>query len=48
MSRVVSRALNALSLTFEVLDDELLGGAGLGVRQARRDPVVDAVRVADC
>lgn len=48
MSRVVSRALYVLWLTFEVLDDELLSGAGFGVRQARRDPVVDAVRVADC
>lgn len=48
MSRVVLRAPYVLSLTFEVLDDELLGGTGLDVRQARRDPVVDAVRIADC
>lgn len=35
------------SLTFEVLDDELLRGAGFRIRETRRD-FVDAVRIADC
>lgn len=37
----------ARSLTFEVFDDELFGGAGFRARQVRRD-FIDAVRIADC
>lgn len=47
MSKLSQERLYSL-LTFEVLDDKFFGRTGFRVRQTWRDPIVDAVRIADC